>query len=169
MEKEELLLDKFQHIFIMLHHAIMMDDVNRVKHFLSNDMFRKYDSFLQNLTVNNERQMYDELNVKSSRILQVETTDTKKIVTVEMISRYMDYIVDKETMIYKRGNNKRRIEKKNILIFEKKLNSNDIDTFSCQSCGSSLDINYTGVCSYCREVTSLEDHDYILVTLETCI
>ena len=170
MKNEELLISKFQHIFIMLHHAIMMNDIKRVKHFLSDELFQKYSLFLQNLTVQHERQMYDELNVKSSRILQVETTSNEKRITVEIISRYMDYIVDKDTMQYKRGVNTHRVEKRNILVFEKKLGiEENSNTVSCCNCGAPLDIHYTGVCSYCKETTSRKNCDYILVSLKTDI
>ena len=40
----------------------------------------------------------DELNVKSTEITNIEITDTKYIITVRIISRYMDYIVDKASL-----------------------------------------------------------------------
>ena len=62
-------------IFVKLFTAIMLDDLENVKHFLSEDVYNEYKEKLDNLNSKNVRQMYDELNVKSSNITNVEITD----------------------------------------------------------------------------------------------
>lgn len=76
--------------------------------------------------------------------------------------------MDKDTGNIKKGHGNFRIEKKNILIFEKK-SSNDVygGVYTCKNCGSSVDINFSGVCSYCNQSIDLESMDYILTSIET--
>ena len=57
---ENMFITKVNHIFIMLYSAIMMDDMNRVRHFISTELERKYDKILNDLNSKNLRQMYDE-------------------------------------------------------------------------------------------------------------
>ena len=167
MENEASLITKFDNIFIMLLYSLMTQDLNRVKHFLSEELFQKYSVELQSLIDKNECQMYDELNVKSTKILRKETLEDKIVIEVEIISRYMDYVVDKNSFKVKRGVNDRRVEKRNILIFEKKNNPlNNVSVQTCEFCGANLDIHLTGVCSYCGQVNSREDKDYILVSVK---
>ncbi len=165
MESE--LISKFSNIYIMLLYAIISNDINRVKHFLSDEMYEKYKSIIENNLQNKEIQMYDELNVKEIEIIdRVETTDYLEI-KVKLISRYMDYVIDAETKKYKRGINDHRLEKVNYLTFKKSLKASSKELFTCPNCGANLDVNFTGTCPYCKSVVSMENNDYILTSLET--
>ena len=165
MSNDEL-ISKFSNIYIMLLYAIMTNDIKRVKHFLSDDLYNKYKNIVDSHIQNNETQMYDELNVYKINIENVERTNDKEIFTVKLISRYMDYIIDNKTKKFKSGVNTHRIEKTHILIFEKNNVNNTLKTIhKCPNCGANLDINYNGVCSYCKKSVDLSEEDYILVDI----
>lgn len=159
---------KVDNIFVMLHMSLMTDNMKRVDHFISNKVYEDFNNKLSILNNNNERQMFDELNVKSTDIINIEITDDKYIVTVRIISRYMDYVVDKTTGSFKRGNNNSRIEKENILIFEKtrKAKVQGIVRF-CPNCGHPMDINKSGYCEFCHSTYNQEDYDWVLVDIVT--
>ncbi len=164
--KEEL-TSKFSNIYIMLLYAIMANDINRVKHFLSPELAEYYQEIINNNIKNKEIRMYDELNVKEISILERNDYESYEEVKVRLISRYMDYVIDADTKKYKRGINDRRIEKENILVFKKEKTALGKEMYTCPNCGANLDVNFVGTCPYCREVISMEEHDYILVSLET--
>lgn len=159
---------KVDNIFVMLHMSLMTDNLKRVDHFISDEVYNKYNNILQELNTNNERQMFDELNVKSTEIENIQITDTSYVVTVKLVSRYMDYIVDKETGKFKRGNNSSRVEKINILTFEKKRDSKiqSIVRF-CPNCGHPMDVNKSGYCEYCGSTYNQENYDFVLTDIET--
>ncbi len=164
MESE--LISKFSNIYIMLLFGIMSNDIMRVKHFLSDEMYEKYQNIVDNNIKNKEIQMYDELNVKEINIIDKTITDKYEEIKVKLIARYMDYVIDMETKKFKRGINTSRVETTNYLTFRKLLNANQKDFYTCSSCGANLDINFTGICPYCKNVVSVEDSDYILVSLD---
>jgi predicted lipid-binding transport protein (Tim44 family) len=87
---------KVDNIFVMLHMSLMTDNMKRVDHFISDNVYEEFNNKLNILNSNNERQMFDELNVKSTDIMKVEITDDKYIITVRIVSRYMDYLVKKK-------------------------------------------------------------------------
>lgn len=160
------LISKFSNVYIMLLYSIMTEDMERVKHFLTDELYNKYKGIVDNNIKNNEIQMYDELNVAKINIISEKIIDNKEVVTVKLISKYMDYIVDKQTGGYKRGNNTSRVENTNILVFEKKLDVKDKNNiFKCPNCGASLDINFMGKCPYCKMVVNLTNYDYILTSI----
>lgn len=67
----------------------------------------------------------------------------------------------------KSGVNDHRIEKNNILTFEKEMGVVDNKILhTCPNCGANLDIHLTGVCSYCKKSINLEKEDYILTNIE---
>ena len=72
---------KVDNIFVMLHMSLMTDNMKRVDHFISDNVYEEFSNRLNVLNSNNERQMFDELNVKSTDIIKVDITNDKYIIT----------------------------------------------------------------------------------------
>lgn len=165
---EAMLKTKVDNIFVKLHLAIMNDDLKSVKHFLSDNLYEIFNNKINELNKLNERQMYDELNVKDTFILERIIDKDKDIVKVKLISRYLDYIIDKNTNKLIKGNNMKRAEKTNYLTLEKKLDVKNKDIIKkCPGCGASISVNTSGVCPYCDRVFDLVNYDYVLVKITT--
>lgn len=163
MEDKELLKGKFQNIFIKLLVGIMSNDLKDIKHYLSEEVCNKYQGEIDNNISNNEVHCFDELNVKEISIDNVEQDDKYEIVYVSLVSRYMDYYMDADTLSYKRGINDHRIEVPHELVFKKLLEVGDRPAvIKCPGCGANLDANNTGVCNYCGTIHSAESYDYVL-------
>ena len=84
---EAMFITKVNNIFIMLYTSIMMDDLDRVRHFISDNLEKKYELILKELKEKHLRQMYDELNVKDTNITNIEIKDNKICINVKLISR----------------------------------------------------------------------------------
>ncbi len=165
---EAMFKTKVDNIFVKLYTCIMKGDLTDVRHFISNELYNNYIAKINELTSHNKRQMYDEINVKNTRVISRKILEDKEIVDVELISRYMDYIIDINTGDLTSGDDTRRIEKRNMLRFEKKLNAKDFGIVrKCPGCGASIDVNNTGKCEYCDTIFNLDDYDYILVSIST--
>ena len=167
---EDMFKTNVNNMFIMLLSSIMTNKLDRVRHFLSTDLEEKYDELLNKLNKNNERQMYDELNVASTVIENVEETNDSFIVKVDIISRYMDYIVDKSTGNYIRGVNDHRIERVNHVTLRKnkKVKDNKIAR-KCPGCGANVSVNTSGKCSYCGAIYDQENYDWVITNIETTV
>lgn len=153
-------------VFVKLFTSVMLDELDNVKHFLSEDVYNQYKSKIDDLNNKGLRQIYDELNVKDSSIIKVSITDTDFIITVLITSRYMDYIVDKNSGNFISGNNQSRIEKNYTLIFTKKRNFLQQGVVrKCPGCGASISVNTSGKCEYCGTIYNLEKYDYILTSI----
>ena len=164
---EVMFKSKINNIFVMLYSCIMTRNLDRVRHFISEDLENKYDSIINKLKEDKLIQMYDELNVKDSYIKNIEINDEKIIIDVVLISRYMDYKIDEDTKKYVSGINDHRIEVRNILRFEKYRNAKDYKLVKkCPTCGASIDLNKDGKCQFCKTIFDAENYDYILVSIE---
>lgn len=153
-------------VFVKLFTAVMIDELDNVKHFLSNNIYEEYKTKITNLNNQNLRQMYDELNVKDSNITNVKITDDEYIITVLLTARYMDYQIKKDTGDYVSGNNKSRIERNYQLIFTKRRNFLKQGIVrKCPGCGVSISVNTSGKCEYCGTIYNLEKYDYILKSI----
>ena len=152
---EAMFKTKVDNIFVKLYTCIMKGDLTDVRHFISDELIS-----------HNKRQMYDEINVKNTMIINRKILEDKEIIDVEIVSRYMDYIIDINTGDLISGDDTRRIERRNILRFEKKLNTKDFGIVrKCPGCGASINVNNTGKCEYCDTIFNLDDYDYILVSI----
>lgn len=159
---------KVDNIFVMLHVSLMTDNMKRVRHFVSDKVYDEFNDRLSSLNNNNERQMFDELNIKSTDIVSVEITDDKFIIKVRLVSKYLDYVVDKTTNKIKRGNNTNRVEKENILVLEKRRDSKRQGVVRfCPNCGHPMDINKSGYCEFCHSTYNQETYDFVLTSITT--
>ena len=156
-------ISKVDNIFIMLYSGIMFGTLERIRHKLSDNMINYYQSIIDNLNSQNLRQMYDELNVKSTMILGIYKDQDKYRIEVQLQSRYMDYLVDKTTNRFVSGNNSYRIEVSNHLVFTKKIDAKiEGTTRKCPGCNSNIDSNSNGKCPYCGTFYDTANYDWIL-------
>ena len=155
-----------ENVFVKLFTALMIDDMDSVKHFLSDDVYNFYCSKVSELNRRGVIQMYDELNVRDSQIENVNITEDKFIVSVRLSARYLDYLLDKETSSFVSGDNNTRVSKDYMLTFEKTrkfLQQGAVR--KCPGCGASISVNTSGKCSYCGTIYNLDKYDYILVNI----
>lgn len=158
---------KVDNIFIMLHSAVMLGNLERVKHKLNENLIKRYQSIIDNLNSQNIRQMYDEINVKSTEILSINETEDKYVIQVLLISRYIDYLMHKETRKLASGNNSSRVEKRNYLTLTKIKNyKNEASARKCPGCGANINTNFSGKCPYCGTTYDTANYDWILEDIE---
>ena len=144
---EAMFKTKVDNIFVKLYTCIMKGNLTDVRHFISEELYNNYINKINELISHNKRQMYDEINVKNTMIINRKILEDKEIIDVEIVSRYMDYIIDINTGDLISGDDTRRIERRNILRFEKKLNTKDFGIVrKCPGCGASINVNNTGKC-----------------------
>lgn len=163
---EAMFKTKVDNIFVKLYTSIMKKDLSEVKHFIGDELEEKLQNKINILEENGNTQIYDEINAKDTKIINRTFTEEKEIVKVEIISRYMDYIInaDGDTIS---GDDTRRVEKRNILVFEKRLDTKDIKLVRrCPGCGASISVNTSGKCDYCGTIFNQEDYDYVLMSID---
>ena len=158
---------KVDNMFVMLHTAIMLEDLPRVDHYIGDEVYKKYEAKINELKKSNLRQMYEELNVKSTEILDASICDDKIVVKVLIVSRYMDYLMNKLNGVCVSGNNRTRVEKNNYLTLEKKIKAQELGIArKCEACGASMNINASGKCEYCGTIFNTEKYDWIITEIK---
>lgn len=162
---EAMFLSKVDHIFIMILDAIMERDLSTVKHYLSDDIYNKFNDMVNSYLNSHKIRLFDEMNVKSTNIDSVNITEEDININVTITSRYMDYFIDEDGN-YISGVNDHRIELIHKLVFTKKINAKELkEARRCPNCGNTLDINHSGVCPYCNQTIDMSNYDYILVEI----
>ena len=158
---------KVDNLFVQLYTGLSNGDLKDVKHKISDNVYIKYNSEVEKNNNENVKHIFGELNVKSTEIVKVEYKLDKIVIEVKLVSRYMDYFVNKDNNQFVRGNNTSRIEHVNTLILEKNRNAKDIKaSMYCPGCGQPANVNESGHCKYCGATFNMEDYDYILSDIE---
>lgn len=164
---ESMFKSKINNIFIQLLSSIMLDKLEDIRHFVSDDVYRWTEDILNNAKNNNCTQMYDELNVKETEIREIEVNESVYIIKVFLQSRYMDYIMNLSNGRLVSGNNSSRIQKNYWLTFTKRVNTdNQSIARKCPGCGASINVNASGKCQYCGATYNQEDYDWVLTNLD---
>ena len=113
--------------------------------------------------------MYDELNVKDSKITDITVNNDVYQIKVFLQSRYMDYIINLSNGSVISGNDSSRIEVDYNLTFTKKINTKVAGAIRrCPSCNAPLSVNTSGLCEYCGSTYNQEDYDWVLTKIEVC-
>lgn len=160
-------ISKVDNTFVMYLTAISTNNLPRVKHKIGEELYNETLEIIKGLDKQNLIQMYDELNVKETKIIDISEIDNFYIINVKLTSKYLDYKIDKLTGNYVSGNNKSRIELDNYLTFAKYKNTQQHQIISkCPGCGVNIDYNNTGICSYCNTTYNLEDYDWIMINIK---
>lgn len=154
---------KVDNMYIQIFTAIMKQDLIRIKHFISEELYKKYEQKIQNLKDNNLLQIYGELNVSDTNIINVKEDEEKFEITVKLLTKYLDYTINKDTKKLVSGNTEiRKEEYKQIKLSKiKKAKSLGIAR-KCDSCGANIDINMNGRCIFCGSIFNLEKYDWII-------
>ena len=152
---------KVDNIYIHLYTSVMRQDLEKIKHFLSNEVIEKYTNKIEKLKNKNQIQMYDELNVSDTDITNICEYEDRFEIEVSLLTKYYDYIIDKTTKKYISGNTNYRVEKRIKLIFSKIKNAKSLgQARTCNSCGANMDLNKNGKCKYCGTIYELEQYEF---------
>ena len=163
---EALFISKADHIFIMILDAIMDNDMSGVKHYLSDEIYQRYENLVNTYKSKKLTRLFDQMNVKSTRIDGYNISDNKLNINVTISARHMDYFID-ENGNYVSGIDSYRIEKDYKIVCTKSLYAKELqEARRCPNCGKTLDINATGVCPYCKNTIDMSNYDYIITKIE---
>ena len=161
-------LSKVDNIYILLMSGVAFDELENVRHKVSADVYNRYEVICINNRAKGFTQIYDELNVRSTNIKDIKKFDDKIVVEVELISGYVDYVINNANGKLVSGDSERKEFHRNILTLEKRLDAKGVRTsMHCPTCGKPIDYNADGTCDYCGTVFNTEKFDYILTDIET--
>ena len=165
---EGMFLTKVDNIFIMLYTALMFQDLSRVDHNVSDQVMEQYQPIIDRYKSKNQRHMFAQLNVKSSKIDNVKYDEEGNIIVeVTLVGRYLDYVMDLSNGKTISGDDKDRVERTYKMVLKKSKDAKELtESRHCPNCGAHADLSKTGVCEACNMVFAMEDYDYVLQTID---
>lgn len=153
-------------IFVKLHMAVMLKDLDRVKHFLSEEVYQKYEKRIEDLKEKGLIEMFDEFNIASTDIIDVNIQEEKFQIKLKIKTKSIHYYIREDNKKYVSGNNSRREELNYFVTFTKKRDTIlQGNARKCPGCGANINVNHNGKCDYCGTIYNLKDYDWILTDM----
>ena len=164
---ESIFISKVNNIFVAMLNSIMFQDASMSVTSLGPTLKEIISQKITSLKNSNVIQMYGEMNVHDTKIIGAEILEDKYIIKVQIMSRYLDYLMDATSKKKVSGDDYTRVERVNYLTFEEKRNHKKLgDVTECPFCGANIDYNYKGICEYCKKELPKEEYDWILTNWE---
>ena len=81
---------KVDNVYIKLYTGVMKQNIENIRHFLSDEVYEKYSNIIKQLQAKNQIQVYDELNVSDTTITGIEEFDDRFEINVKLLTKYLD-------------------------------------------------------------------------------
>lgn len=161
----ELFISKANNMVKRIYTAITLNELEKVDHFISDNVYNKFSDQIKNAEEKNCRLIYEEVNVNTKITDIKKEQDTYKIYTDAEV-KCLRYFKSKDNDIIVGGSPNSRIVLNNKIVFKKKINNTDLLTNRCRGCGTTYNVNYSGICPICGRVYDLEEIDYYIDEFE---
>ena len=159
------LISRISNMIIMVTLSMSNDNMNRCKHYLSDELFNKLSNrVLENKNVG-RREMFDEPNVSTVSIISKTNENNKEVVKAKILFKAVHYYNTYESYEYIDGDNYNKEHFEYIVTLEKDEGIENI-MYKCPHCGADVDVTYNGICIYCSMPYDFQGKDYIITNYE---
>jgi len=157
---------KVENEFIQIMLSMVTRKTLPIKHFVNDETYQKIINKIKDDVNNGRIQIYDELNVAGVELQNMEELSDRFRINVLVHSKALAYYLSLSTRRYLSGNNTSRTDRDYLMTFEKIKNNESLGAARrCPGCGANLDINKSGVCSYCGTIIELENYDWVITEM----
>ena len=160
MDLDAKTISKLKNIYISLLDAIMEENIDKVDHFLDDELTSYYRQIIENNKRKNVFQKYDLLNISNIELIS-ETCDE---ITVSATIKYIDYQLDKKKNRVVSGDDSKRLSFFATLVYRKKQVQDQL-VYKCPNCGANLDFNASGICPQCNKPIDERYSEYVLKSI----
>lgn len=160
-----LFISKVNNMLKKIYNAITLNELDTVKHFLSESAFQKIQKKNDDVVQKGNHLIYEEVNV-SSGIRNIDEDEDYYRIEVYATIKYLEYIKSNDGRIVSGNDLDRVTTNKRVLLRKIKKTIDKKNYYRCLGCGATLDINDNGKCSHCGRIFDLEEFDYIIDSIE---
>ena len=163
--QSSLFLSKANSRMKKIFNAITLNELDSVHHFMSENVFLKFQKEMNDAKNEGLRLIYEEVNIQSD-ISNIEEIDQSFLIHVFMECKYLKYYLSLDSGNVVKGNNQNRSSCIYHVVFKKKMGTSLGEVARCLGCGSPIPINENGKCPHCGRIFDLDQFDYIIESIQ---
>lgn len=161
--KKEFISNRYQD-YVDIQNAWMNFDYDTLKAKTTNELYNQYQMQLETLKVKGQKNVMRDFKYIDGKILNIVESNNKVIVTVEIVTKFYDYIIEESTNEVVRGNARKTITIFYRMKFVRDINIDEI--IHCPNCGAELRKTSTNVCEFCKTIITKESEEWLLAEKE---
>lgn len=156
---EQFILNRFQD-YLAVQYAWMEFNYDMLSNKTTNELYNQYQMQLETLKVNGQKNVMKDFIYTDGMITDISKVNNQTVVTVEIITRFYDYIINENSKVIIRGTDSKKIS----MHYQMKFIKDDKKKTPvyCPNCGAELKKTSTNVCEFCRTKITKETEDWLL-------
>ena len=155
----DFVLDRFQD-YIDIQNAWMEFDYDALSNKTTNELYNQYLMQLETLKAKGRKNVMNSFTYVKGKVTNIEKTDNQLAVTVEIVTRFYDYIINQKDEKILRGDDYKKVTLHYQMTFVKSTKKSI--TTHCPNCGAKLKKTSTNVCEFCKTTITKESDEWLL-------
>ena len=146
--------------YVDIQNAWMEFDYDVLGNKTTNELYNQYLMQLETLKAKGQKNVMNSFTYVKGKVTNIEKTDNQLAVTVEIVTRFYDYIVNQENGLILRGSDKKKVTLHYQMTFVRSTKKSI--TTHCPNCGAKLKKTSTNVCEFCKTTITKESKEWLL-------
>ena len=155
----DFVFERFQD-YVDIQNAWMEFDYDVLSNKTTNELYNQYLMQLETLKAKGQKNVMNSFTYVKGKVTNIEKTDNQLAVTVEIVTRFYDYIVNQENGLILRGSDKKKVTLHYQMTFVRSTKKSI--TTHCPNCGAKLKKTSTNVCEFCKTTITKESKEWLL-------
>ena len=155
----DFVFERFQD-YVDIQNAWMEFDYDVLCNKTTNELYNQYLMQLETLKAKGQKNVMNSFTYVKGKITNIEKIDNKLAVTVEIVTRFYDYIINQKDEKILRGDDYKKVTLHYQMTFVKSTKKST--TTHCPNCGAKLKKTSTNVCEFCKTTITKESDEWLL-------
>lgn len=156
---EQFILKRYQD-YLDIQYAWMEFKYDMLRDKTTNELYNQYQMQLETLKVKGQKNVMTNFLYIDGMITNISKVNNQTAVTVEIITKFYDYIINEQSQAIIRGTDSKKICMHYRMVFIKD-DKKTIPTH-CPNCGAELKKTSTNVCEFCKTTITKESEEWLL-------
>ena len=155
----DFVFERFQD-YVDIQNAWMEFDYDVLGNKTTNELYNQYLMQLETLKAKGQKNVMNSFTYVKGKVTNIEKTDNQLAVTVEIVTRFYDYIINQKDEKILRGDDYKKVTLHYQMTFVKSTKKSI--TTHCPNCGAKLKKTSTNVCEFCKTTITKESDEWLL-------
>ena len=156
---DDFVFERFQD-YVDIQNAWMEFDYDVLCNKTTNELYNQYLMQLETLKAKGQKNVMNSFTYVKGKVTNIEKTDNQLAVTVEIVTRFYDYIINQKDEKILRGDDYKKVTLHYQMTFVKSTKKSI--TTHCPNCGAKLKKTSTNVCEFCKTTITKESDEWLL-------
>ena len=156
---EQFILNRYQD-YLAIQYAWMEFKYDMLSNKTTNELYNQYQMQLETLKTKGQKNVMKDFLYVDGMITNVSKVNNQTTVTVEIVTKFYDYIINENNQVIIRGTDSKKICMHYRMVFVK--DDKKEKQTHCPNCGAKLKKTSTNVCEFCRTKITKESEEWLL-------